>query len=98
MNKEKIIRNNLEIQEKLSKTLLKNHCLGAFIVLLDSGRELELEYNKISFSITRHEEKLFMNIEESQSYNNAYELLLHAKIDNQYLIDIWDNTKIIVLF
>lgn len=99
MNKEEIIKNNLELQEKLSKSLFQNHCLGAFITLLDSGRELELKYRELSFSITRDEKYLIISTKEnSNSYTSAYELLLCAKINNQYVVDIWDDIEILVLF
>ena len=99
MNKEERIKNNLELQERLSKSLLQNHCLGAFIALLDSGRELELKYREVLFSITRAGKNLIISTKEnSYSYTSTYELLLCAKIANQYVIGIWDDIEIKTLF
>jgi hypothetical protein len=93
----KYIKNNVTLQGIISDTLFNEHCICSLIVLLDSGREIQLEYNKKFFWISQTPNKIVISTENNEGYSNAYELIIQARVEGKYLLDIWDEVEVSVL-
>lgn len=97
IDKEKYIENNVKLQDEISDKLFNNHCVCSLIVLLDSGKEIQLKYNDCTFWISHPPGKIAISTETNEGYSNAYELIIQAKVEGKYLLDIWDDIEIKVL-
>lgn len=99
MKEEKIIKNNIMLHKLLTNELMDNHSIGAFMELISMGREVEMEVNEQSISVTHLNGKVLLSYDSfTQSFDNVWEVIVKGIVDNQYFISIWDEIKIKVLF
>ena len=99
MDKEKIIRNNLNLQDLLTNELLKKHSISALMQLLDMGREIELTYNNHVVSITHSNGKLLLVYKEkTQYFDNIWSVVIKGEIDEEYFVNYWNRMNIKGLF
>jgi len=90
--------NNTNIHERFVYELKSYHSFAAFMKLLECGREFELLYNGRNIGITRNGNSYFISTEKNSIYNCPFELILKANIEEHFIVDIWNDIEIVVIF
>lgn len=91
----------MDVHEKMVRELFDRKSVKALAYLIDSGRELEFEYNKKLCFISKDNSAGYVSVwegKEEQAFASMEELIRQAKINNVPFEKAWQESELHWLF
>lgn len=91
----------MDIQSIVEAELLEKHSVAALFYLIESGREVEFNFNGKKYFVSKDGSVKYCSLwkdKREQAFDSMEELFMDTMIDNRKFYVVWDEVKILTLY
>ena len=83
----------------LSDELLEKNSIGAFVWLIDHGREIEFKYKEQEYFVTTEDEDIVLwHDYKKQSFSCMEEMFEEVRLCDEDIYEVWDDVEFTCIF